>query len=1505
MTPVLRVTAIGAGSVEYLLRGCGCAEHEHAPKLELGHELGHQHDHKQGLSRGEAEARERAGAEYLVGSSAGEPAGEWWGAGLDMVGFEAGSAAAADDVRMVFGQLMHPSSTAENPVFLGSKPRVFKSTQERIAAGLAAEPDASEERIWEIKNTIGADGRKAVAYYDLTYSAPKSVSVYYAALLAGGRHADAERLLQVHRAAVNKAMEYVQGQVAWTRVGYHGRTRDGRSVGQYMQATGLVGIRFDHRTSRAQEPQLHAHFAVLNRVTSADGEIRALDGRGFAPIKQGADAIYLQDLERGMTAQFDVAFALRPDGKAREIMGIDQQLLVEASSRRGQVLERSAQLVADYRARWGHEPGPAAMKAIRQAATLETRADKTSLSPARQIGNWSQKRLGRVLEVLTSTAEAARAVARLGHPDQRGHELRAREQLLTAAVAAAQTEHATWTVGNLIAAITLEQHRTPALTGDPTALAMEVLRESDRYGVVWVSAPNAGVVPEELRGPHGKSDYRAINDDRFATTGQLRTELGIVAAARVDAAAKLAGPELELARVELISAGLGPDQLAAAMGILSSGRCGDVLIGAAGTGKSTTVGALARVWEHRVGGRVIGLATSQAATNVLIEDGLTALNTSAFLARYGPDQHGQVAEQVRPGDLFIVDEAGMAGTRELEAIRRIVHAAGGKLLYTGDPAQLGGVEAGGILDLMVRDNGCFELTEIHRLTQAWEREASAGLRVGDQQVLGAYQEHGRLRGGTLEEVSEAAVRGYLADIVEGKSSVLVVGTNAAATEMSERIRAELVRLGRVSPEVLGTLRDGNLIGAGDLIQARRNDTSIRVDGKGMVTNRETYTVLERDRRSGALRVANKDGVIAHLPARYLAEHVTLAYAATVHAVQGVTRDTSHALVDLRSALSSVYVALTRGRERNTAYVESVRPPDHHAVERLDSTPRDILTQILDRDRVSVEAATSGFTAEWVRRVGVESGRSLASVGTEWDLHTSKYCKAGYSEVLTSMLGEQRAQQLFAEPGFNQLVHAVRASELAGHNPGAVLQEAVTWRSLGDLASVSDGLRWRINRARDQRIPEREIRTGDWATLIEALPGPAGEYARTLADAASARQAELGARAADERPAWALARLGEPPSDQLQHAEWVRRAGIIAAYRDLAALPETSLSLGAAPAREQVFNRALWQQAYAAAGCPTEDLDYHLATDDELRAMREGWRRAETWAPYFVAQEISDARMDAATYRQDIVLWRAEAQLHEVGTPQRERIEADIAAAARAATSSDARVEHLQAIHESRDRWAREAEPARIRHEKAGEELERRGLSRDIAPVVTKQPALFEVIDADPAGRGRRQDDRQEILDLDLGLEVPGETEAPVTVTREPQQREQARDQQEHHLDTERSVEVGQHVLFEAVPRAQDLAAAQPLRPVAPARAGTPDALGPVTVGEARRQATISTVLRAERGVSIGDVREWELDVDEADDASVAARAGRDRDDELAHTLTRGAGRDAGHERGMGLSSGIS
>jgi hypothetical protein len=119
----------------------------------------------------------------------------------------------------------------------------------------------------------------------------------------------------------------------------------------------------------------------------------------------------------------------------------------------------------------------------------------------------------------------------------------------------------------------------------------------------------------------------------------------------------------------------------------------------------------------------------------------------------------------------------------------------------------------------------------------------------------------------------------------------------------------------------------------------------------------------------------------------------------------------------------------------------------------------------------------------------------------------------------------------------------------------------------------------------------------------------------LATAATARQTEFGERAAADPPAWALAvpALGPASLDPRQRVEWVRRAGIVAAYRDLHAIPETQLSIGEAPSRERAFHDALWRQALTALGQPADALDYATASDAELREMRAAWRRGSVGA----------------------------------------------------------------------------------------------------------------------------------------------------------------------------------------------------------------------------------------------------------------------------------------------------
>lgn len=189
--------------------------------------------------------------------------------------------------------------------------------------------------------------------------------------------------MEAHNRAVQVALDYAESRVIFTRTGSHARTVTGNeSVGRHEAGTGAVWTVWAHSTSRENEPQIHTHAALLNRTVTESGKIGALDGASFRAYKEAIAAAYERAAEQFVTEGTGARFELRPDGKAREILGVDPEVMAEASTRRGQVTELVAERAAVYRERHGKEPDAAAMKRITDMAVYETRKAKGSESGA-------------------------------------------------------------------------------------------------------------------------------------------------------------------------------------------------------------------------------------------------------------------------------------------------------------------------------------------------------------------------------------------------------------------------------------------------------------------------------------------------------------------------------------------------------------------------------------------------------------------------------------------------------------------------------------------------------------------------------------------------------------------------------------------------------------------------------------------------------------------------------------------------------------------------------------------------------------------------------------------------------------------------------------------------------------------------------------------------------------------------------------------------------------------
>jgi hypothetical protein len=147
------------------------------------------------------------------------------------------------------------------------------------------------------------------------------------------------------------------------------------------------------------------------------------------------------------------------------------------------------------------------------------------------------------------------------------------------------------------------------------------------------------------------------------------------------------------------------------------------------------------------------------------------------------------------------------------------------------------------------------------------------------------------------------------------------------------------------------------------VLARRNDRDLPIGGRQWVKNGDRFTVLAITNDCG-LQVRHTSGRRLTLPAGYVAEHLQLGYAATIHLAQGTTVETTHTVLTGRESREQLYVALSRGRQANHVHLVAVLADDDTAhpaltpAERGRSDPLDMLRDVLGRSDQRPSATTA-------------------------------------------------------------------------------------------------------------------------------------------------------------------------------------------------------------------------------------------------------------------------------------------------------------------------------------------------------------------------------------------------------------------------------------------------------------------------------------------------------------------------------------------------------------------
>jgi conjugative relaxase-like TrwC/TraI family protein len=1075
--------------------------------------------------------REIAGGleDYYAGR--GEAPGEWVGSGAAAIGLT--GQVEAGHLALVVEQACHPL-TGEA---LGRPHRSFADRQARCGFGL-------------------------------TFSAPKSVSVLWA--VAGAQVAQEVRAAHVE--AVGAALAYLECHATFSRRGKAGVLQ--------VDTDGLVAAAYVHRSSRAMDPQLHTHVVVANRVRCADGAWRALDARELYGCQKAAGAVYQVALRSRLTRRLGAAWTKVDVNGQADVLGVPEELCDRFSTRRHQVEQQAARLVAEREVVLGR-PLTAGERAVEyQTATYITRPPKAhdGVTDDTLVGRWEAEadELG-----LGSDRWLGDVVGRAGYWLSRDGDDAGR--IADEVVAELAEDRSAWSRAHAT-------HGVARRLGPVTGVASNVVDEVEGIvdvvmahpEVVRLAAPPSAAVPEALARRDGRATMERHGGARYTTRETLRVEgrvLDAVSRGR-DTSRGVADPAG--VAVAIGDAGLSADQTRAVRRITASGDAVECVVGPAGAGKTRALAAARAAWEAS-GHRVRGLAVSAVAAGVLAsEAGIPADTIAKFLLDHGgadqsPGWRFRSSEPLAPGEVVVVDEGSMVASRDLLRLVEVVEGAGGKLVLIGDHHQLGAVEAGGLFRLLAADGRTAELEGVRRFVEAWEGPASLRVRAGDPGVIDTYASHGRVHGGTRAELLDTALDTWLVARRAGETVAVVAADHATVDALAARARQLRVASGEI--EAGGVNASGQTVGVGDEIVTCRNDRRVLTSRGAWVRNGDRWRVTART-LDGGLTIEHMGGRgRALLPAVYVAEHVALSYSVTVHKTQGLTVDRCLLLVDEHTTAEHLYVGLTRGRLANHALVVC-EPPGWGAPP---PTPMHELTAGLARSQAE-RSATETLTVEIDR---AESLRGLYPAWLEALAHIDAHAGPDRRELedLRAELDRLTERQRRAQAPWRShdearkehgdaTAHLTRArSELAevSRPRGRLLRRRPDSLTLCNAEQHVDHCTKRLTRANEKlaeieaerqrlRVPDQQLDRAQAAVAeAEAAVGRRGawlakhpaerDWEADLRQRIIDRTGQLANEAARTQPRHIVGLLGPLPPAGAASDTWIRLAGAIEAHRE--------------------------------------------------------------------------------------------------------------------------------------------------------------------------------------------------------------------------------------------------------------------------------------------------------------------------------------------------------------------
>ncbi|WP_395158834.1 MobF family relaxase, partial [Ilumatobacter sp.] len=578
-------------------------------------------------------------------------------------------------------------------------------------------------------NTQVRTFKNRVPGFDLTFSAPKSVSILYAL----GDPLVRAQVVEATDLAVAEALGWLEREACFVRRGsntHPDKTSEFDKWGtRRLRGVGFIAAQFRHRTSRQGDPQLHSHVLIANMTKGPDGKWSALDGQAIFKSKIAAGTVYQSVLRNELSQRLGVEWTEVHKGLA-DIIGIPDTVCRQFSKRRAEIETELA--------RTG-KSGPAAAG----VAALDTRTAKHDIDQETLDALWlaEAKSIGYGPDDINHLLDSA-------NPASRDFATRTADGVLAKDSIISIQTHSKYHGTIAHEQLTIDQfatrigHKLPETDAIVNRLGVQNAVADQLGGTgsarLLERLTDAVLAHRELVPLPQESEHHVAWEQRWTTRTLINKEAELTALFTPDPTltAGVVDPGFVEHYIANINTTLGPDQADTVRRLTTQGLAVEAVVGKAGTGKTYTMNAVREVFEA-AGYNVVGACPTGRAARELCEG---AGIDSVTIQRLN-------VNDLNDRSVVVLDEAGMIGTFNFHHVITNARRAGAKVIVVGDHHQLPEIEAGGSFAALLRavqDQRC-ELTINRRQRHEWEHPALDHLRNGDIQAFWqAYLDHGRV-----------------------------------------------------------------------------------------------------------------------------------------------------------------------------------------------------------------------------------------------------------------------------------------------------------------------------------------------------------------------------------------------------------------------------------------------------------------------------------------------------------------------------------------------------------------------------------------------------------------------------------------------------------------------------------------------------------------------------------------------------------------------------------------